>query len=147
MRANILVILTGLLYILAAFYGGCVWAWRAKAVPGMQSCCFPLLCIVVLLLSFAHVALTSAFVSVMIGYGDKIIHPNTGTDAAEFPLSTPTTSTLIAPGSGEVPQFYLLGPATLGTLVIWGVCFVVGLIPAFVLFRKRHRPRNNLIEE
>ena len=128
LRANLLVILSGLLYILAAFHGGCIWAWKTNVVPPMYPVCFPLLGIIALLLSFAHVALMSAFVSVMIGYGNKIIDPS-----RIDPIST------VDP---EV-DLNLLAPIALGTLVIWATIFVIGLLPAFLLFRRRYRPRNN----
>ena len=118
---KLLVILSGLLYILAAFHGGCIWAWRANAVPVMYPLCFPLLSIIALLLSFAHVALMSAFITVIFSYGNDI-----------------TRTTQPSP-----VKLNLLTPFTLGSLVLWAVIFVIGLLPACILFRRRYRPRNN----
>ena len=121
LRAFLLSILSGLLFILAAFHGGCIWGWRANAIPVMDSLCFPLLSVIALLLSFAHVALMSALVSVMIGYGSEIIE-------------------------SKNVEFRYLAPVTLGILVVWAAIFVLGLLPAFLLFRRRYRPRNNAQE-
>ena len=89
----------------------------------MYPVCFPLLSIIAMLLAFAHVALMSAFISVMIAYGDDLFRPDFSVKYKE------------------------LTPITLSTLVIWAIIFVIGLLPAFLLFRRRYRPRRDIRQE
>lgn len=123
--ADILAILSGLLFILGTFYGGCVWISRTTALPVSCTQSFLPLSIIALLLSFAHVALMAALATVMILYSDAIINP-----PEEFEDSLNT---------------YPLW--ALGCLGLWAICFIVALIPTLILFRRKYyRSPNNTLE-
>ena len=116
--ADILSILAGVLYLLAAFYGGCIWTWRTTFLPSRCTRSFLPLSIIAWLLSISHVALVAAFVSVMINYGQDII-------------------------SGDLKfSLNLLSLWTLGGLIVWACCFLVGMIPTIVLFRRKYRSQD-----
>ena len=124
--ADILSILSGLLFMLGAFYGGCVWTQRTTALPALcaRRSGFLLLSIIALLLSFAHVALSAALASVIILYGNEIIH------------SDPTNL--------NVDDRFLTFPLwTLSALFLWAWFFTLALIPALLLFWRKYRPPNN----
>ena len=115
--ADVLAILAGLLYLLAAFYGGCIWTWRTSFLPAYWTRSFLPLSITAWLLSLVYTALVAAFVTIMINYGYEII-----TNDLKFKLN-------------------LLSLWMLGSLVLWAVCFLVGIIPTVILFRRKYRPR------
>lgn len=116
--ADILSILAGILYLCAAFYGGCIWTWRTTFLPASCTKTFLPLSIIAWLLSLAHVALVAALVSVMINYGYDIIHGD-----LEFRLN-------------------LLPLWTLAGLTVWATSFLLGFIPTLILFRRKYRPNN-----
>ena len=114
--ADILSILAGVLYLVAAFYGGCIWTWRTSFLPDSCTQSFLPLSILAWVLSLSHIGLVAAFLAVMINYGRDIIHYD-----LKFSLN-------------------LLTLWTLGGLVVWAVCFLIGLIPTAVLFRRKYKP-------
>ena len=116
--ADILSILAGLLYLLAAFYSGCIWTWRTSSLPAKCTRSFLPLSIVAWLLSLTYSALMAAFDVVMINYGYDIVN-----DDLKFHLN-------------------LLSLWTLGGLVVWGTSFLIGLIPTLILFRRKYGPKN-----
>ena len=114
--ADTLAILAGLLYLLAAFYGGCIWTWRTSFLPARCTRSFLPLSITAWLLSLTHTSLVAAYVTIMINYGYEILH-----DDLKFKLN-------------------LLSLWTLGGLVVWGMAILLGLIPGVILFRRKYRP-------
>ena len=116
--ADILSILAGVLYLLAAFFGGCIWTWRTTFLPKCCTRSFLPLSISAWILTISHAALVAAFVSVMVNYGQDIIG-----DDLKFSLN-------------------LLSLWTLGGLVVWVVCFLAGIVTTIVLFTRKYRPRN-----
>ena len=116
--ADILCIFAGLLYLLCASYGGCVWTWRTPFIPNACRKTFLPVAIIAWLLSLTHAALVAAFITVMINYGSNII---------AYPLKF---------------KLNLLSLWTLGGLVVWVVLFLTGMIPTTILFRRKYKPHS-----
>lgn len=107
--------------------------WRTSAIP---ACCtrniFPM-GIVAFLLSLAHVGLMAALSSVLILY--SYVNTSTSTTYTE-PVITEQLQWLY---EGETNLIW-----SLAALVVWALFFLLTLIPACLLFRRKYKPRNNV---